>query len=80
MDIFGVLSDGYRVLVLPDRDSNAIFTWNNVHTLQRYVQYQPSQWMETEIRTLSIMPKSFLEAKKEAMVFRDYFNEENDRN
>ena len=77
-NIFDILSNDERVIVLSDSESLCIYTWNKSLTLQEWMCMTPSSdldyddlWEEVEVRTLSEVPNSFEEAKLAAKDFKN---------
>jgi hypothetical protein len=63
--IFDILSNDERIIVLSDKQTNQLVTWNQSLTLQVF-SLKDSAWEETAILTLAKQPASFKEARKKA--------------
>lgn len=72
MDLFDLLSQDERIIVLSDPSERVIYTWNQSLTLQCWRDLsldshsQNGQWEEIDCRTLSEEPINFAAAKKAA--------------
>ncbi len=78
MNLFDVLSNDDRVIVLSDHEYGCIYTWNFSLTLSEWrlttnahIPEFDDIWEEVEVRTLSEKPKSFEAAKEAAKNFRN---------
>ncbi len=80
MDIFEILSMDERVIVYSSEEDRSIFTWNQSLTLQWWRpvvrmderdypsgHFDPNDWEEVNVRTLSDMPLDYHEARKAAI-------------
>ena len=67
MNIFDVLSNDERVIVLSSRENGQVYTWNFSLTLQCWDVGENGEWYEADARTLSEAPRSFVEAVREAL-------------
>lgn len=77
MNLFEILSNNERIIIWSDVGDKIIYTWNQSLTLQCW-QSLPTykngawdcenrNWEEINIRTLSVEPKSFKDARDCAM-------------
>jgi len=78
MNLFDILSNDERVIVLSDEGAKTIFTWNKSLTLQYWgwfpaEGYKASYWEEFSIRTLSEVPANFDIARKAALEWQVRF-------
>lgn len=63
--IFDILSNDERIIVLSDKQTNQLVTWNQSLTLQVF-SLKDSAWEEIAILTLAKQPASFKEARQKA--------------
>jgi hypothetical protein len=73
-----LLSHDNRFLVLTDLEERTIYTWDRHRTLQVWRQTDPNydwaeidKWEEVAIRQLTIIPKTFEEARAEALAWKN---------
>jgi hypothetical protein len=69
MDLFDILSNDERIIVLSSADNYQIYTWNQSCTLQCWQDHDDGVWVEVDIRTLDEMPVDFDEARRAAEVW-----------
>ena len=67
MNLFDILSDDERIVVLSSKQDGIIVTWNQSLTLQSW-EYKilgpyPGSWEENDVRVLMETPASFAEAR-----------------
>ena len=62
MDLFDILSDDERIIVLSSKQDGCIVTWNQSLTLQCWQYSANGQWEETDMRILGSEPASFADA------------------
>jgi hypothetical protein len=67
MDLFDILSNDERVVVLSDADEGMIYTWNKSLTLQSWWANEDKEWIEVDVQTLSTRPKDFDSARNAAL-------------
>lgn len=80
MDIFEILSMDERVIVYSSEEDRSLFTWNQSLTLQWWRPvvrldesaypkgvFDPNDWEEISIRTLSDMPLDYHAARSAAI-------------
>ena len=66
MNLFDILSNDERFIVLSSADDRYIYTWNRSLTLQCYVQQTEGHYAEVEVCTLSTAPRTFEDARRQA--------------
>jgi hypothetical protein len=75
MDIFEILSMDERVIVYSSLEDRSLITWNQSATLQWWrpvvrlesYKFDPNDWEEVAILTLSHSPRNFKEAREAAI-------------
>jgi len=67
MDLFDVLSNGERRIVLSVREYQQVYTWNGSLTLQCWDVIDSGQLKEVAIRTLPVPPMNFEYAVREGL-------------
>lgn len=67
MDLFDILSNDERIIVASDPSERAIITWNQSSTFQYFKMMKRDVWEEIAIRTTSLMPHGYFQARVEAM-------------
>lgn len=80
MNLFDILSNDERVIVLSNKDDAVIYTWNHSLTLQCWkregsVYFHPAisrhydNWEEIDVRTLSEPPFNYQHARSAAILW-----------
>ena len=82
MKLFDILSSDERVIVYSDVGARVIYTWNRSLTLQAWLNPPPcvwkggnfsdadkDNWVEVEVQTLSVEPKTYEKARKAAIAW-----------
>jgi len=80
MDIFEILSKDERVIVYSSQEERTLITWNQSLTLQYWRpvvrrfesdypkgHFDPNDWEEVNVRTLSNEPKDYKAAREAAI-------------
>ena len=67
MNLFTLLYQDNRVIVLSDHETGTFYTWNKNLTLQCWTETGKGSYDEVDIRTLSNKPANYEAASKEAL-------------
>lgn len=81
MNLFEILSNDERVIVLSDTKDGVIYTWNRSLTLQCWKRNRPNynyvvdhpydNWEEINVRTLSDPPFNYNHARSAAILWHE---------
>jgi hypothetical protein len=71
MNLFQLLSNDNRVIVLSDEQNSQVYTWDAASPYMQVWDERNGRFVEAEYRTLDRVPSTFTEAKALARKWRD---------